>query len=137
MCSVQIKDDDFKFVLEVFAFEESAKYASDWLEQINKLDSYWNQMIDGFDLLEFTSFFRRYCQRIHKCSGDDYNIQESFEKAKSEWRLQLMMNVADEIAHTYLPNKSFLVLWTGSMMIVKVKDLHDGGELIINYWRCT
>lgn len=123
MCSVKIKDDDFKFVLEVFAFEESTNYASNWLEQIHKLDSYWDKMIDNFDILEFKSFFRRYCQRVYNCSGDDYNIQESFEKAKSVWRLQLMMNIADEIAHTFIPSaplKSNLVKWTGSMMIVKV-----------------
>ena len=68
MLSVTIKDAAFKFVFEVFAFEESTKHTRNWSEQINEMNTYWDKMIDSFSILDFKSFFQRYCQHIYQSS---------------------------------------------------------------------
>lgn len=115
-------EEAFKFVIEVFAYNDRYCYRNTWLMQIYEIDEYWSLMLDSFNKVEFRDMFNRYCEEEFEISSNDFNLENEFEKAKSgELKTKLMTSVADEIAHTHIPGISYnkrMVFWTGSMMII-------------------
>ena len=113
-------EEAFKFWIEVYGFSDSHKFEKHW-NQIYEINSYWNKMLDSFDTAQFKSSLEKYCLKMSNTGQCEYNLDELFNKAKLEWRIELMTNVANEIAHMFIPSsslKSRIVKWNGSMMVI-------------------
>ena len=113
-------EEAFKFWIEVYGFSDSHKFEKHWNQQIYQIDNYWNKMLDSINLVKFKTSLEKYCLKINNIESPEYNLDELFRKAKIEWRIELMTNVANEIAHMFIRSslKSKLVKWNGSMMVI-------------------
>ena len=114
-------DEAFQFCVEVFGFSNSLKYCDSWISRIYQIDVYWNKMLDSFNRSEFKQLFEKYCLESLNTPGKEYDIEKAFKKAKEEWKVDLMTNVANEIAFGKIPTKSHrdvIVKWSGNMMII-------------------
>lgn len=116
-------DEAFQFLIEVFGFSDSHKFASKWTEQIFQIDFYWDQLLDSFNREDFRRMFCKYCN-IDRTPT--YNFDDAFKKAKTEWRIDLMTRVADEIAHSHIlgiPHSITLVKWVQPAMLIDLEAI--------------
>ena len=114
-------DEAFQFCVEVFAFSQSLKYCDSWISRIYQIDVYWNKMLDCFNQSDFKQLFEKYCLESFNTSGEEYDMEQAFRKAKEDWKIDLMTSVANEIAFGKLPTKSHrdvIVKWSENMMII-------------------
>ena len=92
-------DDVFMENYKVHVFSILPRLDSDWSFQVDYLHKLWNTAADMINRTEFWLSFTSECFQL-ELSFEEYNIEETFGKAKKEWK-ELMILVADMILKWY------------------------------------
>ena len=82
-------DEQFKFVINVFAYQLSRKYMTSWHGQIVLIDRYWDILLDSIDFDELTKFFEKVC-KAENLQPDDYDLNQALLYARNELRIEMM-----------------------------------------------
>lgn len=126
-------DDIFKFTIDTFGFSSSHAFAPTWIQQIVRMNSYWNELLDSFDPDSFFESFASHCNELG-LNYNSYSILNGFEKAKCEWRIELMIGISNNIAHFYTEgykSDEVLVYWNDQakqvqlVSDIKVRELNE------------
>ncbi len=110
-------DNVFKEQYTVFIFSllpriKHDKRMGDYCKfEVDHLHELWNQASDMIDRAEFWLGFTSECCELN-LPYEDYDIEEAFEKARKEWKEELMLQVADKNLKWYdddIPPKAKVV----------------------------
>ena len=93
-------DEQFKCVINVFAYQLSRKYMTSWQGQIVLIDRYWDQLLDSIDFDELAEFFNKCCKE-ENLRPDEYNLNQALLSARNEWRVEMMTAAANDIAYDF------------------------------------
>ena len=118
-------DEQFKFVINVFAYQLSRKYMASWHGQIVLIDRYWDKLLDSIDFDELTKFFEKVC-KAENLQPDDYNLNQALLYARNEWRIEMMTAAANNIAYDFanfdVPYNITLVRWNEDLRVMDFID---------------
>lgn len=98
--SQQRINDIFKFTVDTYAFSGCMKFSPSWIEQILCMNEYWDTLLDSFNLQNFYHLFKSHCEEL-ELPYQSYSLFDGFKKAKSTWRIELMLQVCSRISHMY------------------------------------
>jgi hypothetical protein len=104
----------FKCAFASVAFLDSARYRQTWISQVRQIDEYWDEMILNADPEKLKSFLNL---KQFKKSVDERDFMIAIDKALTDWRIELMTRVANQI--TQFSNdetEGDFVKWNGSEM---------------------
>ena len=120
-------DKTFKAHIEPYGLSKSVNFENHWILQIERMDSYWDRLIDCIDKNQFRTFLLKEAEELNIADAEKYDLDTAFSKAKSEWRLELMINCANLIAayHLYIEVQP-LVKWTGSKLEIQWNEMKYG-----------
>lgn len=108
-------DKSLKTAIVNVCFLQSRKYRSTWVKQVQQIDKYWDQMINNLKLNELMDMFILHGNE-NDCDAQDVVLNT--QRALSEWRIELMTQVANKI--TQLMNDEVegdFVVWNGDQMM--------------------
>ena len=110
-------DDILKSSLISLGFRRAHRYRTSWVKQVREINNYWDYMIGDVKLNELISDFEYKCKRSDiSCNG--WEIVDHLSKAHTEWRIELMTEVANRIAQFWCDEtEGDFVHWTGDEMI--------------------
>ena len=120
-------DETFKTHIEPHGLSKSVNFENHWILQIERMDCYWDRLIDSIDQTEFRNFLLKEAEELKIADAEQYDLDIAFSKAKSEWRLELMINCANLIAAYHLCiDVQPLVKWTGSKLEIQWNQMKYG-----------
>ena len=118
-------DENFKFVINVFAYQLSRKYMTSWQGQIVLIDRYWDQLLDSIDFDELAEFFNKCCKE-ENLRPDEYNLNQALLSSRNEWRVEMMTAAANNIAYDFanidVPYNHTLVTWNDNLRVMEFID---------------
>jgi len=94
----QIMDEEFKFWYVTCMFQESISLDPCWKQQVILLQDHWELLAQRIDRDDFYHSFMASCAQLHQPSHQ-YPLEDAFEKAKHEWKTELMLRVAHDIIY--------------------------------------
>ena len=89
-------DKVFKECYCAYIFSLLPNYKLCWQEQVKQLNDIWETVSTLIDKQSFNSSFTDRCLELSLCSHK-YNLELSFEKALSAWRVEIMTLVANKL----------------------------------------
>ena len=116
-------DAIFKFTVETYGFSSSSAFAPTWIQQIVCIQDYWEMLIDSFDFDSFTDTFNLFCTS-ENLEYNIYSLESAFEKAKTVWKVPLMIEISNRIAHLYTDDYlvgEVLVFWCEKSQRIQLK----------------
>ena len=88
--------DIFKFWYEHFVFELLSNFNLEWKQELAQINVLWDEVCKMIDTQRFLDIFTKHCNELNMDTSQ-YNFEEFFLKAKSEWRGELMTKVINKI----------------------------------------
>lgn len=118
-------EDKIKSSLIAFGFRRSLRYRSTWVKQITEISDYWNYMMTDVKLSELMDEFELVCARSgEEC--DPWDIVTHLKKAVTDWRIELMTSVANQIAQFWGDEiDGEFVQWNGDEMLLINKPAYN------------
>ena len=118
-------EDKIKSSLIAFGFRRSLRYRSTWVKQITEISDYWNYMMTDVKLSELMDEFELVCARSgQEC--DPWDIVTHLKKAVTDWRIELMTSVANQIAQFWGDEiDGEFVQWNGDEMLLINKPAYN------------
>ena len=118
-------EDKIKSSLIAFGFRRSLRYRSTWVKQITEISDYWNYMMTDVKLSELMDEFELVCARSgEEC--DPWDIITHLKKAVTDWRIELMTSVANQIAQFWGDEiDGEFVQWNGDEMLLINKPAYN------------
>ena len=118
-------EDKIKSSLIAFGFRRSLRYRSTWVKQITEISDYWNYMMTDVKLSELMDEFELVCARLgQEC--DPLDIVTHLKKAVTDWRIELMTSVANQIAQFWGDEiDGEFVQWNGDEMLLINKPAYN------------
>ena len=89
-------EDVFKEQITSYAVTYCFDFYPECFEQINKLNLVWDRMFITLDRDEFYVHFIMLCALLN-FDIDQFDMHAAFQKVETEWRIELMIKVANEI----------------------------------------
>ena len=104
-------DNHFKFWYETYAVSILTKMEKDWKKVVNNIDDLWECVGDLIDRQDFKNSFYNESEHLLFIS---YDFEEAFEKANTEWRIELMQRFVNQTIECYdddVPLNSNVATW--------------------------
>ena len=118
-------EDKIKSSLIAFGFRRSLRYRSTWVKQITEISDYWNYMMTDVKLSELMDEFELVCARSGQ-GCDPWDIVTHLKKAVTDWRIELMTSVANQIAQFWGDEiDGEFVQWNGDEMLLINKPAYN------------
>lgn len=101
-------DNIFKFTYSVYAYQELGNLVRDWKDEVKNMNLVWDELENCFDKDLFLKLFEEHGLELN-LPVKSYNHKVAFLKAKTEWRTELMLDIAEKIFHTYFDDIDYTI----------------------------
>lgn len=118
--------DIFKFWYEHFVFELLSNFNLEWKQELAQINVLWDEVCKMIDTQRFLDIFTKHCNELNMDTSQ-YNFEEFFLKAKSEWRGELMTKVINKIIIFYndhVPIDAAPAHWNGTEIVID-RDVYN------------
>ena len=93
-------DEEFKFWYVTCMYQETSYLDACWKQQVMLLQDHWEDLAQRIDTYDLYRSFGKSCAELNQ-PAQEYAFDEALEKAKKEWKIELMLRVAHEIVYCY------------------------------------
>ena len=102
--------DIFKRIIVKCGFFNSRLYKSSWIDQVLHINDYWDELIKDINI-------QTICDSCMDESAPLFDVPEYMKLALTDWRVELMTKVANQITRFFADEVSGdFVKWNGTKM---------------------